>query len=80
MPSIRGRQVVERPVAGPVKIRAQQQVFRRIAAQRQFRRQQYLRRPRARAAVRIRVMRSTLPVRSPTVALNWATAIRSIGA
>ena len=37
-----GSQVVESPVAGPVEIRAQQQVFRRIAAQRQLRRQQHM--------------------------------------
>ena len=35
-------QIVERPLAGAVEIRAQQQILRRVAAQRQFRRQQRL--------------------------------------
>ena len=36
-------QIIQRASASPVEVRAQQQVFRRITAQRQFRRQQYLR-------------------------------------
>jgi hypothetical protein len=74
MPSTRLARSSSALMAGPVEIRAQQQVFRRIAAQRQFRRQQDLRATRFWPAAAHSRMRSTLPVRSPTVALNWATA------
>jgi hypothetical protein len=69
-----GDQGSELALAGGKKVIAQQQVFGRIAAERQFRRQQQIGALFARTLAKSRI-RARLPAKSPTVALIWAIAI-----
>jgi hypothetical protein len=69
-----GDQGVEFALAGSAEVVAQQQVLRRVARERQFRRQQQVA-PWSRARAAKSRMRARLAAKSPTVTLIWAIAI-----